>query len=57
VLVLMSLGCLPAKGDSKNFSIERPVLLPSILSHGYGFGAFTHAKRALGSKVNGVQRV
>jgi hypothetical protein len=24
-LVLISVGCLPAKGDSKNVSIERPV--------------------------------
>jgi hypothetical protein len=28
----MSLECLPAKGDSRNFSIERPVLLPSMMA-------------------------
>ena len=29
---LMSLGCLPAKGASRNFSIKRPVLLPSMMA-------------------------
>jgi hypothetical protein len=28
----MSLGCLPAKGDSRNFLIERPALLPSMMA-------------------------
>jgi hypothetical protein len=31
-LVSMSLGCLPAKGDSKNFSIERPVWLLYLMA-------------------------
>ena len=27
-----SLGCLPAKGASRNYSIERPVLLPYLMA-------------------------
>jgi hypothetical protein len=29
---LMSLGCLPAKGSSKSFEIERLVLLPGVMA-------------------------
>jgi hypothetical protein len=29
---LMGLGCLPAKGASRNFSIERLVLLPGMMA-------------------------
>jgi len=32
VPLFMSLGCLPAKGASRNFSIERPVLLPRMMA-------------------------
>jgi hypothetical protein len=28
----MSLGCLPAKGASRNFSIERPIQLPGMMA-------------------------
>ena len=27
----MGLGCLPAEGDSRNFLIEWPVVLPSLM--------------------------
>jgi hypothetical protein len=30
--LLNELGCLPAKGDSRNFVIERPVLLPGMMA-------------------------
>jgi hypothetical protein len=28
----LSLGCLPAKGDSRNFLIESPVVLPYLIA-------------------------
>ena len=52
---VVALGWLA--GASTKLTAAATCVASRILSHGHGFGAFTHAKRALGSKVNGVQRV